>query len=196
MLGTLTEVKMRKYSMAAGLVLASLVSGCAADTVPTSSVSVDVTPRLASGSQVVTQVVGSGHVMRNLGAGDELTTFSYSALGRADGSASGQFQYNFRAADFSMHGTVSCVSIAGNQGWVGGNITQIHSGDPADQALVGTEVWWRVIDNGQGAGALPDQTTSLLLARRGGTITSESWCRDQPPLAPARDVLHGNIQVK
>jgi hypothetical protein len=40
--------------------------------------------------------------MRNLTGEDELTTFSYNATARADGTAHGQYQYNFRAALLSF----------------------------------------------------------------------------------------------
>jgi hypothetical protein len=154
-----------------------------------------ITDTAAASSAVVASVSGGGHVMRNLTGEDELTTFSYNATARADGTAHGQYQYNFRAADFRVHGTVTCASVAGNAGWVGGVIDGIFSADPADQSLVGTEIWWRVVDNGEGANAPPDTTTSLLFAIPGLPITAASWCRNQDVRGVLRDVLHGNIQV-
>lgn len=142
------------------------------------------------------RVTGSGHLLRDLGGGEELTTFSYSAVGHADGTASGEYQYDFRAAGFFIHGTVTCVSVAANQGWVGGLIDKIVSPDPADQALVGTEIWWRVLDNGEGSNSARDLTTSLLFAVPGLPITAASWCRDQNVRGVLREVLDGNIQVR
>ena len=156
----------------------------------------DSTGIARASSPVVARVTGSGHVMRNLTGEDELTTFSYNAVARADGTAHGRYQYHFRAADFFIHGTVTCASVSGNAGWVGGVIDSIVSGDPADQELVGTEIWWRVVDNGEGANEAADLTTSLLFAVPGLPITAESWCRNQDVRGVMRDVLHGNIQVR
>jgi hypothetical protein len=145
---------------------------------------------------VVLSVTGSGHVLRNLTGEPELTTFSYSAIKRADGRTNGNFQINFRAATFSIKGTVTCVTALGNTAWIGGVIDWIKSDDPADQSFTGTDVWWRVTDNGQGAGDPPDLTTSILFTLPGSPITAESWCRDQSLRALSRPIDHGNIQVR
>jgi len=150
----------------------------------------------ASVGGVALSVTGSGHVVRDLGAGPELTTFSYSAIRRADGATSGQFQYDFRALNLVVHGTVTCVTAAGNVAWVGGVIDRLRSDDPADQALVGTDIWWRVTDNGQGAGDDADLTTSLLFTIAGSPITAASWCAEQPTRGVQRPIVSGNIQVR
>lgn len=174
----------------------SAVISCDRAPAPTESAVAIAPGAFAAQSQgVIAEVTGSGHVLRDLGGGEELTTFSYSAVGRADGTASGQYQYNFRAADFFIHGTVTCVSIAGNAGWIGGVIDKIVSGDPADQSLVGVDIWWRVVDNGEGQGNPPDLTSSLLFPVPGLPITAASWCRDQNVRGVMRDVLQGNIQI-
>ena len=151
---------------------------------------------VASVGGVELAVTGGGHVLRNLGEGDELTTFSYSAIRRASGETSGQFQYNFRAANLAVHGHVTCVTAAGNVAWVGGVIDRLESEDPADQALVGTDIWWRVTDNGEGSADAADQTTSLLFTIAGVPITAESWCNDQPTRGVQRPINNGNIQVR
>lgn len=152
----------------------------------------------AEAGGVGAKVTGSGHVIRNLTGEDEMTTFAYSAITHADGSGSGHFTYHFRAADFSMQGHVTCVTVAGNTGWIGGVIDRVASDDPADQSFVGTDVWWLVEDNGQNENDPPDRTTNLLLTLPGTTITAASWCRDQPavPVVPRRVVVRGNIQVE
>jgi hypothetical protein len=186
---------MRFHSTAA-LAMIAMLSACGDARTPTGAFTPDVDASMNASSAITAKVTGSGHVFRDVGNGEELSTFSYSAIGRADGSASGEYQYNFRALDFSIHGTVTCVSVLGNQGWVGGVIDGITSADPADQALVGTEVWWRVVDNGQGSNDAADRTTSLLFALPTSPTTSASWCNDRAPRGLLRDIVHGNIQVQ
>jgi len=144
---------------------------------------------------VALSVTGSGHVFRDLGAGPELTTFSYSAIRRADGATSGQFQFNFRALNLVVHGEVTCVTAAGNIAWIGGVIDRLQSDDPVDQELVGTDIWWRVTDNGEGSGDAADLTTSLLFTIAGNPTTAASWCADQPTRGVQRPINNGNIQV-
>ena len=141
-------------------------------------------------------VTGSGHVLRDLGAGPELTTFSYSAVRRTSEATSGQFQFNFRALNLVVHGTVTCVTAAGNVAWIGGVIDRLQSDDPADQALVGTDIWWRVTDRGEGSDDSADLTTSLLFTIPGNPTTAASWCADQPTRGVERAIIAGNIQVK
>jgi hypothetical protein len=96
-----------------------------------------------------------------------------------------------------VEGPVTCISTAGNQAWIGGTVARIDSPDPEDQALVGVDMWWRSIDNGQGAGAAPDLTTGLGFEFPGSTITAESWCRDQPEVLVIREIDPGsNLKIK
>lgn len=167
----------------------------AAVSTATARVPAGLTPSASAGG-IELAVTGGGHVIRNLGNGDELTTFSYNALRRVSGETSGQFQYDFRAANLIVHGYVTCVTSAGNIAWVGGVIDRLQSENPADQALVGTDIWWRVTDNGQGDAAAPDLTTSLLFTIAGVPITAQSWCNDQPTRGVERPITNGNIQVR
>src|SRR5215217_5198002 len=67
-------------------------------------------------------VTGAGNVLRDLGSGAELTTFSYNAVRNGAGDALGHFVYRFRAAEFSMIGRVTCATVAGNRACIGGVI--------------------------------------------------------------------------
>jgi len=140
-------------------------------------------------------VTGSGDVIRDLGNGPELTTFAYNAVRQGTGDVNGHFVYVFRAAEFSMEGDVTCATVVGNVAWLGGVITTVKSDDPADQSFVGTDVWWRVEDNGDGGSGTPDRTTSLLLTLPGDPTTAQSWCNDQPLRGVVRSIVAGNIVV-
>jgi hypothetical protein len=186
---------MRKAS---GLPLFFCFAAAACDS-PTAATRPDVnTPSTASASAggVALAVNGAGHVLRDLGAGPELTTFSYNAIRREDGTTSGQYQFNFRALNLVVHGTVTCVTATGNVAWVGGVIDDLHSDDPADQELVGTDIWWRVTDRGEGFEDSADLTTSLLFTIPGNPTTAQSWCNDKPTRGVERPIIAGNIQVK
>jgi hypothetical protein len=94
-----------------------------------------------------------------------------------------------------VHGKVTCVSTNGTQAWVGGTVDQVITDDPAFESLLGLEMWWRSIDNGEGGSASPDLTTGVGFEIEGNPTTAESWCRDQPAVLPLRVVEDGNIQV-
>jgi hypothetical protein len=67
--------------------------------------------------------------------------------------------------------------------------------NPAFESLLGLEMWWRSIDNGEGASALPDSTTGLGFGFPGSVITAASWCADQPVALVLREVEGGNVQL-
>jgi hypothetical protein len=180
-----------------GLALGLVLAGCSDDRSA-------LAPQLDSqasaqdhSSGVVVQVKGTADHLRTVGAVTALTLFSFDSKRKADGTTTGSYFYHFLAAGFSVEGPVTCISTAGNQAWIGGTVARIDSPDPEDQALVGVDMWWRSIDNGQGAGAAPDLTTGLGFEFPGSTITAESWCRDQPEVLVIREIDPGsNLKIK
>ena len=54
-------------------------------------------------------------------------------------------------------------------------------------------MWWRSIDWGSEPGTLPPASASRSPA---GTITAESWCRDQPVALVMREVEKAAFIVK
>ncbi|HWN19926.1 MAG TPA: hypothetical protein VNO19_13510 [Gemmatimonadales bacterium] len=178
---------------AGGFVVGLALAACTGDQ---AALAPEAGPRALQAGAVTASVTGSGHHTRIVAGVEDLTTFSFTAQQRADGTTSGQYQYTFRAAGFSVHGPVTCLSIRGNEAWIGGTVGHIKSPDPEDQSLVGADMWWRLEDNGEGASDAPDRTTGVGFAFSGSTITAESWCRDQPALLILRDVESGNIEVR
>jgi hypothetical protein len=185
---------MRTIRRFGALVFGLALAGCSDDQ-PTLAPEAVGSPSLAK-SGVAASATGSGSHLRAGTEGPELTTFAFSAVRRAGGTTTGQWRYDFRAAGFSMHGDVTCLSIAGAEAWVGGTVQKVTSSDPAIQALLGVDMWWRSRDNGEGAGSPPDSTTGLGFKFPMTVITAESWCRDQPELLVLREVEVGNIQVQ
>jgi hypothetical protein len=141
------------------------------------------------------RLTGSGHHTRTVGTETEPTTFSFSAVRQADGSTTGRYQYDFRAAGFAIHGSVTCLTTDGVQAWVGGVVDQVLTDDPSFEAqLLGVDMWWRSKDLGEGTISV-DSTTGLGFKFATTAITAESWCRDKPASLVMRAVENGNIQL-
>ena len=125
--------------------------------------------------------------------------FGFSAVSKADGSAQGSFHqsYTLEGLTTSYWGTVTCLSVdtVNHRAWIGGVVTKVESDDPAAR-LVGEDVWFRVLDNGQGQD-VEDRSTVF-----GFTPLFESsaaYCAGRPwPADNARTwpVIAGNIDVR
>lgn len=111
-----------------------------------------------------------------------LSTIAFTAHVDAAGAVNGQAQFQLRDQDLRLHVDVDCLSVLGNEAWIGGVVTL--SNDPT---RVGTRVLWRVQDNGEGGGAI-DQTSLPVPGTPGD-------CLQQPAL-PLVPWTNGNVQVK
>ncbi len=149
---------------------------------------------LRAGHRIEALIAGSAHHTRIVGVDTALTIFVFSGYRNAAGSTHGFYYYDFNAAGFSVQGPITCITTAGKQAWVGGTVARIDSPDPEDQSLVGADMWWRSVDGGLGHHAV-DSTTGLGFAFPGGTITAESWCRDQPQALVMRLVEKGGFLI-
>jgi hypothetical protein len=181
---------MRSLKRLAFLGVAGFVLGCSEARTPVEPASLEG-PVLALGDL---KLSGSGHFSRTVAGVTELTTFTFHANEKESGTT-GTFHYNFRASGFSVDGTVTCVSSAGNQAWVGGVVDRVVSDDPSFQDLVGLDMWWRSIDLGEGSSVDPDSTTGLGFKFATTAITKESWCADQPVSLVMRAIEEGNVQL-
>lgn len=133
------------------------------------------------------------------------TRFAFSAVNGGAGP-SGRFHQKLTFQGFAVefHGEVTCVTTdpANSRAWVGGVITANNSAHPSFQAerhQPGHDVWFRVLDSGEGASAAPDRTTFLGFEGDAGFATSAAYCAGQPwPDDNARTwpVTEGNIQVR
>jgi hypothetical protein len=120
----------------------------------------------------------------------ELQDFGFNARVTSDGSADGWFTYRDveDGAPFTASGPITCLTVIGNQAWVGATIDR--SNDPT---IVGMGAWWHVTDNGQGAGSQPDITTFLGV----GTLdATAAFCAGHPAYLHPFAIDAGNIQVR
>jgi hypothetical protein len=183
---------MRPFQSLTVLGIALVLTGCAEPTTPVEPAgSGESIARAPAGLKLT----GSGHHSRTVGGITELTTFSFNAIEGPNGTT-GHFQYDFRANGFIVSGPITCVTSNGNQAWVGGVVDRVITDNPAFESLLGLEMWWRSIDNGEGAGAAPDSTTGLGFGFPGSVITAASWCANQNVALVLREVEGGNIQLQ
>ena len=120
----------------------------------------------------------------------ELQAFGWKAELKFDGSADGWFNYRDveDGTPFTAAGAVTCLTVIGNDAWVGGTIT--HSNDPK---MVGLGGWWHVTDNGEGATAPPDITTFLGV---GSLEATQAFCDNHPAYRFPFPIDGGDIQVR
>jgi len=120
----------------------------------------------------------------------ELQDFGFTARIKSDGGADGWFTYRDveDGAAFSADGPVTCLTVIGDDAWIGGVIRL--SNDPT---LVGLGAWWHVTDNGEGSGAAADITTFLGI---GSLAQTQAFCDNHPAYRFPFAIDGGNIQVR
>ena len=132
--------------------------------------------------------------------------FSLNAKHKSDGTGNGQFRFSVELGGLPIdfHGEVICLTVDSVNGraWIGGVVTQNNSEHPAFTDVIhepGRDVWFRVLDSGEGDGSDMDRSTFLGFEGAGGIITSEDYCAaaiwpdDNERTSP---VIEGNIQVR
>jgi hypothetical protein len=157
----------------------------------------------AGGHGIALAATGGGHyLLQNTFD----VQFAFSAVQKADGKAMGQFHHKLAAEgvviDFSGEVTCMAVDPINHRAWIGGVITANRSTDPGftgDIFQPGHDVWFRVVDYGEGAHATqPDRTTFLGFENNPDIKTSAQYCQVRiwpPDDARTWPVTAGNIQV-
>jgi hypothetical protein len=156
-----------------------------------------------SGSAQMISATGGG---KYLFQGVVEVNFAFGAIQKADGKALGRFHQKFANGDFlvDVAGKVTCMAVdpVKHRAWIGGVITRNASTDPSLTGEIfqpGHDVWFRVVDYGEGSqSSQPDRTTFLGFENNPTTKSSEQYCAEK--LWPEGDlrtwpVVAGNIQV-
>jgi hypothetical protein len=132
--------------------------------------------------------------------------FSFSAVQHQDGTADGVFRMVRQRAGFNVDfsGIVTCMAVdpATNRAWIGGIVLTNDSDDPNHTTAIhqpGQDVWFRVVDNGEGAYGAPDRSSVYGFLGAGGVATSAEYCALKPwpdDDANAFALTEGNITVR
>lgn len=134
-------------------------------------------------------------------------SFHFAAIQFDDGRAAGTFQHSvlFQGQLVQFTGEVTCVTAdpVKHRAWIGGVITANDSAHPSflqPRNQVGRDIWFRVVDYGEGPDVPADRTTFVGFEGDAQILTSAAYCAGKPwPEPPPDDrtwpLSEGNIQV-
>jgi hypothetical protein len=167
-------------------------------------------PLAAAGARL--SVAGENGVVLNSSGGGHYflqnafdVQFAYTAKQRADGTVQGEFHESLllNGETVAFRGDVICMAVdaVNHRAWIGAVITENTSTHPDFQQWYhqpGEDVWFRVVDYGEGSDTPPDRKTFMGFENTPGIPTSEVYCQLQ--IWPADDArtwpVTGNVQVK
>ena len=183
------------------LAAALAIAGCQGAVPPSALPSVDGPSTGLGSSGVVMSATGGGHYRLTVLGVD--AQFSLSAVQRADGRASGQFHHKFvfDGLLIDFHGEVTCMAVdsVNHRAWIGGIVKHNKSEHPDFQQAIhgeGRDLWFRILDNGEGADAPPDRTTFVGFEGAAGIRTSAEYCQRQIWPADPPNAITGNVTVR
>jgi hypothetical protein len=136
-------------------------------------------------AQVVALATGSGQIHVN----GELRTFTFNASTDTSGVTTGQTQAFSRSSGIKWHGTINCLNVVGNVATMSGVVTDISPATPPF-FVVGADIVFQVIDNGQGQNASPDLISLTFFNPPGNPFP----CAGNGVFATI-PVEHGNVTV-
>ncbi len=137
---------------------------------------------LAAPAEIISSASGKGEFV----VGGKRRTFAFNAVKDSFGNARGQGE--IVRAPWTFHLKINCLSIAGNVATMSGTFSD---GNAGTVGLRGRPFWFRVADNGEGAGSPPDQITFVEYFFPGEGKT----CAENRDLSLI-SIDSGNIQVK
>lgn len=155
------------------------------------------------GARIVGSTTGGGKM---LVLGTIVGSFNYVALADDAGGAKGNFHFELVLQDLHVEfdGAVTCVTFdAQNQrAWIGGVVTANNSEHPSyttPRTQVGEDIWFRVVDYGEGNNDPDDRTTFVGFAGDRDIPTSAEYCEQQPWVdgdVSTWPVVRGNLKVR
>jgi hypothetical protein len=183
----------RKLQLTAIAVAFSLVASACSDPADPTSVNVagveGVTSTANVDAGVIHQVsVGSNDACAAFGAPNGCDgNFSLTAIERADGRVTGQWQDSFGKFG-GVHIAVDCLIVYGNQAVVGGVVTKSGLADE-----IGTRALTAVVDNGRSANDPADQISFSFT-----DLPPDAICPNAPPpeAFPLNDLTTGQVVVR
>jgi hypothetical protein len=95
----------------------------------------------------------------NLTIAGGLQTASFHAVQHQDGTITGSLVVKSRAQDVRIFADIDCLRIVLNTGILSGVVTQSNNSAFPE----GNRVWFRVVDNGEGANYPPDMMTDIIV---------------------------------
>jgi len=168
---------MKKRNLFALAAMGLFTFGCSE--APTSTEADLDAPAFRGGNGVMHHVsVGSNDACEAFGLEPGCdANYSLAATMKADGSVKGQWQDGFAGGGNGIHVAISCLSVDGNQAWVGGTITK---GGNNGVDYSGRSVITRVSDNGKSANDAVDEIGFSIIS---GTLDGAPLdCATQPTL--------------
>ena len=174
---------MRPIATSYVAVLGVALAACQTPVGPASTASALVTAGTSAERGVEIKATGGGHY--TIPGGIELE-LAFSALMLPSGRAEGNFHHRGIAEgeliDFTAQVTCLSVDSVDHRAWIGGVITRNRSTHPQFVTAVhevGHDIWFRIQDNGPGAGdATPDVTT--IVGFEGVIPSSQEYCDTRP----------------
>ncbi|HEX9973969.1 MAG TPA: hypothetical protein VGD14_18000 [bacterium] len=120
----------------------------------------------------------------------EKQTFAFHAREFKDGTVEGSFETKNLAYPLRMHGSINCLNVSGKVAIMSGTIIQVTMSDW--DFLVGWDIWFKVVDNGEGQNE-PDEWSDLYLFYDLADCNSPQPYPFEAGLIP---IEAGNVQVK
>jgi hypothetical protein len=120
-------------------------------------------------------------------AGEGFRQFSFHARVKNNGSVDGSGVLSYTGGELNIKFDIDCLEVDGNVAIMSGVVTR-NNQNPAGEGLL---CWFKVIDNGEGANAAPDQI-SLFFS---GTNPVVLTCTNNLTV-DIYDIEGGNVQVR